>query len=147
MFVSFGSYDFRQKHDPNKPHWHLNAIGALPERQGQGIRSLLLSHLCYRKKDLGIPHRFEISQILLMSSETSPPLICSSPLSSLSSIHRGDLQNHKQLYGLYPIDFIIIDQDLERKKRLQEWRLRPLHQPSRQTCPDLSGSAESPKRF
>lgn len=34
------------KHDPNKPHVHLNAIGVLPERQGQGVGSLLLSHFC-----------------------------------------------------------------------------------------------------
>ncbi len=34
------------KHDPNKPHLHLGAIGVLPERQGQGVGSLLLSHFC-----------------------------------------------------------------------------------------------------
>jgi len=34
------------KHDPNKPHLHLQSIGVLPERQGQGIGSLLLSHFC-----------------------------------------------------------------------------------------------------
>lgn len=34
------------KHDPNKPHLHLSAIGVLPERQGQGVGSLLLSHFC-----------------------------------------------------------------------------------------------------
>jgi len=34
------------KHDPNKPHRHLSAIGVLPERQGQGIGSSLLSHFC-----------------------------------------------------------------------------------------------------
>ena len=34
------------KHDPNKPHLHLSSIGVLPERQGQGIGSLLLGHFC-----------------------------------------------------------------------------------------------------
>jgi ribosomal protein S18 acetylase RimI-like enzyme len=34
------------KHDPKKPHWHLDPIGVLPERQGQGIGSLLLEHFC-----------------------------------------------------------------------------------------------------
>jgi ribosomal protein S18 acetylase RimI-like enzyme len=34
------------KHHPNKPHLHLHTIGVLPERQGQGVGSLLLSHFC-----------------------------------------------------------------------------------------------------
>jgi len=34
------------KHHPDKPHCHLEAIGVLPERQGQGVGSLLLSHFC-----------------------------------------------------------------------------------------------------
>lgn len=34
------------KHDPNKPHLHLSSIAVLPERQGQGIGSLLLGHFC-----------------------------------------------------------------------------------------------------
>jgi len=34
------------KHHPDKPHYHLEAIGVLPERQGQGVGSLLLSHFC-----------------------------------------------------------------------------------------------------
>ena len=34
------------KHDPNKPHLHLTSIGVLPERQGQGVGSLLLGHFC-----------------------------------------------------------------------------------------------------
>jgi len=40
------------KHDPNKPHVHLNAIGVLPERQGQGVGSLLLSRFCEYVDDL-----------------------------------------------------------------------------------------------
>jgi len=34
------------KHHPDKPHCHLEAIGVSPERQGQGVGSLLLSHFC-----------------------------------------------------------------------------------------------------
>jgi len=34
------------KHDPNKPHLHLSALGVLPERQGQGVGSLMLAQLC-----------------------------------------------------------------------------------------------------
>jgi len=34
------------KHHPDKPHCHLEAIGVLPERQGQGVGSLLLKHFC-----------------------------------------------------------------------------------------------------
>lgn len=35
-----------RKHDPKKPHWHIDPIGVLPERQGQGIGSKLLSYFC-----------------------------------------------------------------------------------------------------
>ena len=34
------------KHHPDKSHCHLEALGVLPERQGQGIGSLLLGHFC-----------------------------------------------------------------------------------------------------
>ena len=34
------------KHDPKKPHWHIDPLGVLPERQGQGIGSLLVEHFC-----------------------------------------------------------------------------------------------------
>ena len=34
------------KHHPDKPHCHLEAIGVSPERQGQGVGSLLLRHFC-----------------------------------------------------------------------------------------------------
>jgi ribosomal protein S18 acetylase RimI-like enzyme len=30
-------------HDPKKPHWHVDPIGILPKRQGQGIGSKLMS--------------------------------------------------------------------------------------------------------
>ena len=32
------------KHDPKKPHWHVDPLGVLPERQGQGVGSLLLDY-------------------------------------------------------------------------------------------------------
>ncbi len=35
-----------KKHDPKKPHWHIDPIGVLPERQGKGIGSKLLAHFC-----------------------------------------------------------------------------------------------------
>jgi len=34
------------KHHPDKPHLHLEALSVLPERQGQGVGSLLLRHFC-----------------------------------------------------------------------------------------------------
>ncbi len=34
------------RHDPKKPHWHLNGLGVLPEKQGQGIGSMLLEFMC-----------------------------------------------------------------------------------------------------
>ncbi len=33
-------------HDPNKPHWHVDPIGVLPERQGQGIGQKLMAYYC-----------------------------------------------------------------------------------------------------
>jgi len=36
------------EHDPKEPHWHLDTMGVLPERQGQGIGSMLLAHFCQR---------------------------------------------------------------------------------------------------
>jgi ribosomal protein S18 acetylase RimI-like enzyme len=35
-----------KKHDPNQPHWHIDPIGVLPEMQGKGIGSQLLSYFC-----------------------------------------------------------------------------------------------------
>ena len=34
------------KHDPGKPHWHLSSVCVLPEKQGQGIGSMLLDFMC-----------------------------------------------------------------------------------------------------
>jgi ribosomal protein S18 acetylase RimI-like enzyme len=34
------------RHDPKKPHWHIDPLGVLPERQGQGIGSKLLTYFC-----------------------------------------------------------------------------------------------------
>jgi GNAT superfamily N-acetyltransferase len=33
-------------HDPKKPHWHVDPIGVLPERQGQGIGQKLMAYYC-----------------------------------------------------------------------------------------------------
>lgn len=43
------------KHDPQKPHWHIDPLGVLPERQGQGIGSLLLTYFCEHIDKLGMP--------------------------------------------------------------------------------------------
>jgi ribosomal protein S18 acetylase RimI-like enzyme len=41
-----------KKHDPKKPHWHIDPIGVLPEIQGKGIGSKLLTFFCdYIDKD------------------------------------------------------------------------------------------------
>jgi len=34
------------KHDPKEPHWHLDPLTVVPERQGQGIGSQLLKYFC-----------------------------------------------------------------------------------------------------
>jgi ribosomal protein S18 acetylase RimI-like enzyme len=41
-----------KKHDPKKPHWHIDPIGVSPEMQGKGIGSKLLTFFCdYIDKD------------------------------------------------------------------------------------------------
>jgi ribosomal protein S18 acetylase RimI-like enzyme len=42
-------------HDPKKPHWHIDPLGVLPERQGQGVGSLLLTYFCEHIDKLGMP--------------------------------------------------------------------------------------------
>jgi ribosomal protein S18 acetylase RimI-like enzyme len=32
------------QHDPKRPHWHIDPIGVLPERQGQGVGSRLMNY-------------------------------------------------------------------------------------------------------
>lgn len=42
-------FNFRSvwsKHDPKKPHWHIDPIGISPERQGQGIGSKMITYFC-----------------------------------------------------------------------------------------------------
>jgi ribosomal protein S18 acetylase RimI-like enzyme len=47
------------KHDPKKPHWHIDPLGVLPERQGQGVGSLLLTYFCEHIDKLGMPAYLE----------------------------------------------------------------------------------------
>lgn len=42
------------KVDPKQPHWHFGPIGVLPERQGQGIGSQLLTYFCQQVDRLGM---------------------------------------------------------------------------------------------
>jgi len=46
-------------HDPEKPHWHIDPLGVLPERQGQGIGSQLLTYFCEHTDKLGMPAYLE----------------------------------------------------------------------------------------
>jgi GNAT superfamily N-acetyltransferase len=50
------------KNDPKKPHWHLDPLGVLPERQGQGIGSLLLKHFCKYVDKLRVAAYLETDQ-------------------------------------------------------------------------------------
>ena len=36
------------RHNPKKSHWYIDPLGVLPERQGQGIGSKLLTYFCNR---------------------------------------------------------------------------------------------------
>jgi len=53
--ILFGGKAFRNviyfrkrwaEHDPKEPHWHIDPLCVLPEKQGQGIGSELLTHFC-----------------------------------------------------------------------------------------------------
>lgn len=50
------------KHDPKKPHWHIDPLGVLPERQGQGVGSLLLTYFCNLVDKLGMAAYLETDQ-------------------------------------------------------------------------------------
>ena len=41
------------KLDPKVPHWHYGPFAVLPERQGQGIGSQLLTYFCKRVDGVG----------------------------------------------------------------------------------------------
>ncbi len=41
------------KLDPKQPHWHFGPFAVLPERQGQGIGSQLLTYFCEHVDRLG----------------------------------------------------------------------------------------------
>lgn len=41
------------KHDPKEPHWHLDPLTIVPERQGRGIGSQLLKEFCARVDKTG----------------------------------------------------------------------------------------------
>ncbi len=63
MALRFGKWrSIWAKHDPKKPHWHLDPVGVLPERQGQGIGSLLLEHFCGYVDKLGQAAYLETDQ-------------------------------------------------------------------------------------
>lgn len=42
------------KHDPKVPHWHLDPLTVVPERQGQGIGSQLLRYFCDQVDKTGL---------------------------------------------------------------------------------------------
>ncbi len=46
---------------PHEPHWHLAAIGVVPDRQGEGIGARLLAPMLARCDRLGLPAYLESS--------------------------------------------------------------------------------------
>jgi ribosomal protein S18 acetylase RimI-like enzyme len=50
------------EHDPKKPHWHIDPIGVLPERQGQGIGSMLMKHYYEQVDSQNMPAYHETDQ-------------------------------------------------------------------------------------
>ena len=51
------------KHDPSEPHWHFGPFGVLPAKQGQGIGSELLRHVCQHVDDVGEDSYLETDKI------------------------------------------------------------------------------------
>ncbi len=63
--AAFRLFKFRSiwgKHDPKKPHWHIDPLGVLPERQGQGIGSQLLTYFCNHIDELNAAAYHETDQ-------------------------------------------------------------------------------------
>ncbi len=50
------------KLDPKQPHWHFGPFTVLPERQGQGIGSQLLTYFCERVDEQGAAAYLETDQ-------------------------------------------------------------------------------------
>ena len=55
--------EFFDAHAPEEPHWHLQLLGTLPDRQGQGIGSALLRHLLPRADSRGEPAYLEATTL------------------------------------------------------------------------------------
>ncbi|MDP2731104.1 MAG: GNAT family N-acetyltransferase [Dehalococcoidales bacterium] len=51
------------RHDPDEPHWHFGPFGVLPEKQGRGIGTQLLSRFCQHVDDLGEAAYLETEKI------------------------------------------------------------------------------------
>lgn len=70
MLMSMGSIALRvmkfrgvwEKHDPKNPHWHLDPLTVLPEKQGQGVGSQLLKHFCEIVDENEMPAYLETDQ-------------------------------------------------------------------------------------
>ncbi len=50
------------KYDPKKPHWHLDPLTVVPEKQGKGIGSALLKEFCTRADKRGLAAYLETDQ-------------------------------------------------------------------------------------
>lgn len=76
-----------KKHDPKKPHWHIDPIGVLPEMQGKGIGSKLLTFFCdyIDKENAAAYHETDQEQNVRLYEKFGYKVVDTEPIFSITN--------------------------------------------------------------
>jgi ribosomal protein S18 acetylase RimI-like enzyme len=76
-----------KKHDPKKPHWHIDPIGVLPEMQGKGIGSQMLSYFCEQidKQNAAAYHETDQEQNVRLYEKFGYKVVETEPIFSVTN--------------------------------------------------------------
>ncbi len=76
-----------KKHDPKKPHWHIDPIGVLPEMQGKGIGSKLLTFFCnyIDKENVAAYHETDQEQNVRLYEKFGYKIVGTEPIFSVTN--------------------------------------------------------------
>ena len=76
-----------KKHDPKKPHWHIDPIGVLPEMQGKGIGSKLLTFFCnyIDKENVAAYHETDQEQNVRLYEKFGYKVVGTEPIFSVTN--------------------------------------------------------------